>query len=78
MRGHIIRLRADGGRVVFAEPIYSTGTRIREITEAPDGRIVLFQDGGAISFIVLVPAPADRDADRSGRGKDRGDAPARM
>jgi len=58
-----VRLRVDGERVVFAEPIYSTGTRIRDMTETRDGRIVLFQDGGSISFIVPVPAPADPETE---------------
>jgi glucose/arabinose dehydrogenase len=61
LRGHIIRLRIDGERVVFAEPIYSTGTRIRDMTEIHDGRIAIFQDGGSISFIVPVPARTDGD-----------------
>ena len=63
LRGSIVRLRVDGERVVFAEPIYSTGTRIRDMTETRDGRLVLFQDGGSISFVVPVPAPADPEAE---------------
>jgi hypothetical protein len=62
LRGHIVRLRVDGERVVFAEPIYSTSTRIRDMTEAPDGRLVLFLEGGAISFVVPVPTAADPEA----------------
>jgi hypothetical protein len=63
LKGQIIRLRVYGERVVFAEPIYSTSSRIRDMKEAPDGRIVLLQDGGSISFVVPVPARADPNAE---------------
>jgi len=72
LTGRIIRLRVDGERVVFSEPIYFTGTRIRDMTEAPDGRIVLFQEGGAISFVVPVPAAADPNAEPAMSERPRG------
>jgi cytochrome c2 len=63
LKGHVIRLRAGPGRIVFAEPIYATNTRIRDVVEAADGRIVLFQDDGSIGFLERVPTAADADVE---------------
>jgi aldose sugar dehydrogenase len=49
----LLRVRLESERVAYVEPI-PIGHRIRDIAEAPDGRIVLFIDDGAI--ISLLPA----------------------
>jgi glucose/arabinose dehydrogenase len=43
----LFRVRREGGRVVYVEPI-QVGSRIRDLVEGPDGRIVLMADGGTI------------------------------
>lgn len=43
----LFRVRREGGRVVYVEPI-PIGARIRDIIEGPDGRIVLWTDAGGI------------------------------
>ncbi len=60
LKGHVIRLRVSGDRVVFAEHVVFTNTRIRDMVEAPDGRIILFQDDdGLISIIERAPAESE-------------------
>jgi aldose sugar dehydrogenase len=43
----LYRIRRDGDRVAYVEPM-SMGSRIRDIAEGEDGRIVLWTDGGDI------------------------------
>ena len=52
------RLRLSKGRVVYDEPI-PIGKAIRDVIEAPDGRIVLFADDGSV--VSLRPAGASND-----------------
>ncbi len=54
LKGNIIRLRLGDHGVRFAEPLYDTQTRIRDMIEAPDGRLVLLSDEGSVSFIERV------------------------
>lgn len=56
--GSLFRLRYLAGRIVFAEPI-RLGGRIRDLVEAPDGRIVLLFDRGGLG--ILEPVTAHRD-----------------
>lgn len=43
----LYRIRRDGDRVAYVEPL-SMGSRIRDVVEGEDGRIVLWTDGGDI------------------------------
>jgi aldose sugar dehydrogenase len=43
----LYRVRLDGDRVVYVEPI-QIGSRIRDLVEGPDGRIIMWVDGGGI------------------------------
>jgi cytochrome c2 len=45
------RLRLDGTRVVYDEPIHFEGHRIRDIIQFPSGRIAMYMDGGAIILL---------------------------
>lgn len=54
----IHRLRLDGDRVIYEEPIRFEGQRLRDIAEMPDGRIALLSDSGTIILL--------RNADRPG------------
>lgn len=54
----IHRLRLDGDRVIYDEPIRFEGQRLRDIAEMPDGRIALLSDSGTIILL--------RNADRPG------------
>jgi cytochrome c len=56
--GAIHRLRLDGTRVVYDEPISFEGMRLRDVVELDNGRIAMLNDGGQI---VLV-----RNADQAG------------
>jgi cytochrome c len=54
----IHRLRIEGDRVVYDEPIRFEGQRLRDIAEMPDGRIALLSDHGTIILL--------RNGDRPG------------
>lgn len=54
----IHRLRLEGDRVVYDEPIRFEGQRLRDIAEMPDGRIALLSDHGTIIML--------RNGDRPG------------
>ena len=60
--GTLFRLRTRQGRIVYSEPMV-IGTRIRDLEQAPDGRIILWTDPG--TFVVLVPAPAPLESERA-------------
>jgi hypothetical protein len=49
----LYRLRLEGGRVMYAEPIL-IGDRIRDVHQHGDGRLVLWTDAGQLIF--LTPA----------------------
>jgi len=51
----LFRLRLDGSRVLYSEPIY-VGQRIRDIAQLPDGAIVLWTDDTQLLFVSV-----DRD-----------------
>ena len=44
------RLRIEDGRAIYSEPI-TLSRRIRDVIEAPDGRIVVWSDEGDIDFL---------------------------
>jgi aldose sugar dehydrogenase len=52
----LFRLRVRDGNVIFAEPI-PIGRRVRDLIEAPDGRIVLLQDYGTVTFLEPTTPP---------------------
>jgi hypothetical protein len=52
----LFRLRVRDGSVIFAEPI-PIGRRVRDLIEAPDGRIVLLQDYGTVTFLEPTTPP---------------------
>ena len=52
----LFRIRVVDGNVIFAEPI-PIGRRVRDLIEAPDGRIVLLQDGGTVTFLEPTTPP---------------------
>jgi len=51
----LFRLRLDGGRVLYSEPIW-IGQRIRDITQIKDGTIVLWSDDTQLHFITVDAA----------------------
>ena len=63
--GTLFRLRTSQGRIVYSEPMV-LGARIRDLEQAPDGRIILWTDPG--TFVVLVPAPAASKSERAMQG----------
>lgn len=60
--GTLFRLRTREGRVVYSEPMV-IGRRIRDLKQAPDGRILLWTDSGTL--VVLAPAPAPLQSERA-------------
>ena len=50
----LFRVRVHEKRVVYFEPIH-IGTRIRDITQMPDGRIALLSDAAEIRFLERFP-----------------------
>lgn len=48
--GGLIRTRLEDGRVIFTEPIRIPG-RIRDVTEGPDGRILIWTDENVLNFL---------------------------
>lgn len=60
--GSLFRLRQENGRIIFTERI-EVGRRIRDLTEAPDGRILLLLDGFGIGILEPVPDDAAPDGE---------------
>jgi cytochrome c2 len=60
--GTLFRTRVDGDRVTFMEPL-RLGDRIRDLTEAFDGRVYVLFDSGSVG--VLSPLPDTGDAESS-------------
>jgi hypothetical protein len=58
--GELFRVRLDGERVVFAEPI-TFGERIRDLLEDRTGRILLWTDTRSIIVIRPGPFPTTKD-----------------
>jgi hypothetical protein len=56
--GRLFRVRVSGERVIYAESI-DLSMRIRDLVEARDGRIVLWNDDGQVATLALAP-PASR------------------
>ncbi|NOT44518.1 MAG: hypothetical protein HOP14_07950 [Acidobacteria bacterium] len=50
----LFRIRRSGDRVVFAERI-NIGMRVRDMVEAPDGRLLLWNDAGQVVVLVRTP-----------------------
>jgi aldose sugar dehydrogenase len=55
--GRLFRVRLSGDQVIYTESI-DLSTRIRDLVEARDGRIVLWNDDGQVATLGLAPAPA--------------------
>ena len=51
--GRLFRIRLSGDRVIYAESI-DLSMRIRDLVEAPDGRIVLWNDDGQVATLALA------------------------
>ena len=49
--GNAYRIRVQDERVVFAEPLKLSDGRIRDIMQHTDGRIVIWNDAGTITFV---------------------------
>ncbi len=56
--GRLFRVRVSGERVIYSESI-DLSMRIRDLVEARDGRIVLWNDDGQVATLALAP-PAGR------------------
>ena len=56
--GRLFRVRLSGERVIYTESI-DLSVRIRDLVEARDGRIVLWNDDGQVATLALAP-PASR------------------
>lgn len=56
--GRLFRVRVSGERVIYTESI-DLSMRIRDLVEARDGRIVLWNDDGQVATLALAP-PASR------------------
>lgn len=56
----LFRLRMDGGRVVYSEPIW-IGQRIRDIAALPWGEIVLWTDDSQLIFVKVDREAQKRD-----------------
>ena len=57
--GRLFRVRLSGERVIYAESI-DLSMRIRDLVEARDGRIVLWNDDGQVATLALAPPAASR------------------
>jgi len=55
--GRLFRVRVSGERVIYSESI-DLSMRIRDLVEARDGRIVLWNDDGQIATLALAPPPS--------------------
>src|SRR5688572_1988559 len=53
--GRLFRVRLSGDKVIYTESI-DLSTRIRDLVEARDGRIVLWNDDGQVATLALAPA----------------------
>jgi glucose/arabinose dehydrogenase/cytochrome c2 len=56
--GTLYRVRLDGDRVQFAEPM-RIGGRIRDLTELPDGRVFMLLDSGDLKTMAPIPEPEE-------------------
>jgi hypothetical protein len=54
--GRLFRIRLSGERVIYSESI-DLSMRIRDLVEARDGRIVLWNDDGQVATLALAPTP---------------------
>jgi aldose sugar dehydrogenase len=61
----LYRLRYREGRILFSERIF-VRARVRDLAEAPDGRIVLLLDGGAVAVLEPAAAAGPSDGQRDG------------
>jgi glucose/arabinose dehydrogenase len=55
--GRLFRVRVSGERVIYTESI-DLSMRIRDLVEARDGRIVLWNDDGQVATLALAPPPS--------------------
>jgi len=55
--GRLFRVRLSGERVIYTESI-DLSVRIRDLVEARDGRIVLWNDDGQVATLALAPPPS--------------------
>jgi len=55
--GRLFRVRLSGERVIYTESI-DLSMRIRDLVEARDGRIVLWNDDGQVATLALAPPAA--------------------
>lgn len=55
--GRLFRVRVSGERVIYTESI-DLSMRIRDLVEARDGRIVLWNDDGQVATLALAPPTA--------------------
>ena len=55
--GRLFRVRVSGERVIYSESI-DLSMRIRDLVEARDGRIVLWNDDGQVATLALAPPTA--------------------
>jgi len=55
--GRLFRVRVTGERVIYTESI-DLSMRIRNLVEARDGRIVLWNDDGQVATLPLAPPTA--------------------
>jgi glucose/arabinose dehydrogenase len=55
--GRVFRVRVSGDQVIYTEAI-DLNTRIRDLVEARNGRIVLWNDDGQVATLALAPTPA--------------------
>lgn len=53
--GRLFRVRLSGDQVIYTESI-DLSTRIRDLVEARDGRVVLWNDDGQVATLALAPA----------------------
>lgn len=52
LRGNTLYvLKTDGDDIVYAEPIYFDGYRLRDIISMPDGRLAILADGGSLLLV---------------------------
>jgi cytochrome c2 len=60
LTGRILRLQTSGDRVSVAELLYETRGRIRDLIEAPDGRVFMLFDDNTVRYLEAVE---EEDAD---------------
>lgn len=54
----LFRVRISGDTVVYAERI-DLDTRIRDLTEGKDGRILIWYDEGQVASLALEDTPSE-------------------